>query len=471
MTVHAIRELLARLHVALWYAFLLVIAIAVVGAFLLTTLDSNLRREVDEVLMLRALNVQHGITSENQAISPERVGANILGLAPLDEFTSPGIYVQVLDANAMPLGSSPNLPGGQLPAPAEVISGAVAGRQAYVTVPVGKERVRLLAMPVSSGGQVSGVILVGESLHMLDATQRRLRQLLGMAAFVTALLSLVGGWWVRMRSMRPVADVTRVARQIAATGQFEQRIAIPETQDELRDLVTTFNDMLARLERTFRRQRDFLADASHELRGPLMVIMGNLDLLQMELPQAERRESAREARDEAQRMSRLVSDLLFLAEEDAQERLEHRPVPLHEVLFSVWERACTVDAAKHQVVIIHNDATIVQGDRDRLAQMIWNLVENALRYTGAGGRVSLGLLNHGQVAELTVADTGLGIAPEHLRHIFERFYRVDRARSHRYGSSGLGLAIVKQVVEAHGGQVRVRSEQGVGTTFTVALPV
>ena len=113
----------------------------------------------------------------------------------------------------------------------------------------------------------------------------------------------------------------------------------------------------------------------------------------------------------------------------------------------------------------------MQGDRDRLAQMLWNLVENALRYTDPGGTVTLGLHNHGSVAELTVADTGVGIPAEHLPHIFERFYRVERARSHRDGSTGLGLAIVKQVAEAHGGQVRVRSEPGAGTTFTVALPI
>ena len=170
-------------------------------------------------------------------------------------------------------------------------------------------------------------------------------------------------------------------------------------------------------------------------------------------------------------MSRLVSDLLFLAAEDAQERLERQPVPLHELVSAAAERARSLDAGQHAVTIICNDPTVVQGDRDRLAQMLWNLVENALRYTDPGGTVTLGLHNHGSVAELTVTDTGVGIPAEHLPHIFERFYRVDRARSHRHGSTGLGLAIVKQVAEAHGGQVRVRSEPGAGTTFTVALPI
>ena len=170
-------------------------------------------------------------------------------------------------------------------------------------------------------------------------------------------------------------------------------------------------------------------------------------------------------------MSRLVSDLLFLAAEDAQERLERQPVSLHELVSAAGERAASLDAGQPAILILNNDPTMVQGDRDRLAQMLWNLVENALRYTDPGGRITLGLRNHGSVAELTVADTGVGIPAEHLPHIFERFYQVERARSHRAGSAGLGLTIVKQVAEAHGGQVRVRSEPGAGTAFTVALPI
>jgi len=295
--------------------------------------------------------------------------------------------------------------------------------------------------------------------------------LLGLATLLAVLLALAGGWWLRRKAMRPVAEVTRVARDIAATGRFERRIAVPQAQDELRDLAATFNEMLARLERTFRRQRDFLADASHELRGPLTVIRGNLDLLQMDLPENERRESAAEAKEEVKRMSRLVSDLLFLASEDAQERLEHKSVMLHVLVSAACEQARSIDGGQHAVTIVCNDPTIVQGDRDRLVQMLWNLVENALRYTEPDGTITLGLHNHGPVAELTVADTGAGIPAEHLPHIFERFYRVDRARSHQHGSTGLGLSIVKQVAEAHGGQVRVRSEPGAGTTFTVALPI
>jgi two-component system OmpR family sensor kinase len=467
-----VRKFLARQRLALWSALILVLTLVIIGALLMAALEANLRREVDEALLLRAQHVEHGIgVDQDGTLSSAGVGAGLADLATLDEITAPGIYVQVLDRAGAVLLSSTNLPRGGLPVPADLVQQALAGRQTTITVPIGLERVRLLGRPVLAEGRVLGAVIVGESLHFLDVTLRDLRRLLGLATLLAMLLALVGGWWLRRQAMRPVAEVTRVARDIAATGRFERRIAIPQTQDELRDLAATFNEMLARLERTFRRQRDFLADASHELRGPLTVIRGNLELLQMDLAEVERGQSAAEATEEVKRMSRLVSDLLFLAAEDAQERLERQAVPLHELVSAAAERARGLDAGTHDVTIISNDPTVVWGDRDRLGQMLWNLVENGLRYTEPGGTIALGLHNHGPVAELTVADTGVGIPAEHLPHIFERFYRVDGARSRRHGSTGLGLAIVKQVAEAHGGQVRVRSEPGAGTTFTVALPI
>ncbi len=202
-----------------------------------------------------------------------------------------------------------------------------------------------------------------------------------------------------------------------------------------------------------------------------MVIRGNLDLLQMDLPADERRQAAREAAEEADRMARLIADLLFLAEEDAHERLRSEPVQLGDVVAEVWQRAQTVDAGDHALSLACNEPAVVLGDRDRLTQMLWNLMENSLRYTDAGGRVALCSRVAGQTVEVTISDTGIGIPAEHIPRLFERFYRVDRARTRDQSSTGLGLPIVKQVAEAHGGSVRVTSELGVGSTFVVSLPL
>jgi signal transduction histidine kinase len=173
-------------------------------------------------------------------------------------------------------------------------------------------------------------------------------------------------------------------------------------------------------------------------------------------------------------MTRLVQDLLFLADADAEKAIRHEDVALEALVATIAEDAvliATRDDGTREIVLEANDPIIVRGDRERLRQLIWNLVENAVRYTPAGGTVTLSLRRHGPVAELTVSDTGIGIPPEHLPHIFERFYRVDTSRSRALGGTGLGLSIVRQIAEAHGGQVRVRSTVGEGSTFTVALPV
>jgi two-component system, OmpR family, sensor kinase len=461
-----------RWRLALGFALMLVAIVAVIGLYLVSTLENNLLAEIDESLGLRAFHVERASRADDGGSLDRRLATVALSdLAPGEEFSEPGIYVQLLESGGAPIASSPNLPAGGLPGAAAVVSIAMAGREAYTTTPSGPDRIRTLARPVKNDGRLIGVVVVGESLHLVDVAIRRLQQLLSVVAIAGAMAALLGGWWLTARAFGPIAEVTRVARRIASTGHFEQRINTPRTQDELGELTETFNEMLERLERTFRRQKEFLADASHELRGPLMVIRGNLDLLKMELSKRDRRDSAREATEEVDRMSRLVSDLLFLAEADSQETVDRRPVELSLLLREILERAEGLDAGAHELLLDINEPTTITGDRDRLTQMIWNLVHNALRYTPEGGRISLSLRNNGRVAELVVADTGVGIAPEHLPRIFERFYRVDRARSRSQDSTGLGLAIVKQIAEAHGGQLRVRSRLGQGSDFTIALPI
>ncbi len=459
------------MRLALYYTLFLLVTIGVISILFLAALENNLQREVDDALSLRAFHVERTIAGGSGGLEEGSIRPDVLQLAPLEEFSTPGVYVQVLSRDGDILVSSPNLPGGSLPVESEMVTAALSRQEAFATAPAGTERVRVLARPLLRGDEVVGVLLVGESLHPLDVSRRRTQQLLLLAAAGAAIAALVSGWQITGRALGPIAEVTGAARRIAATGQFERRIAEPPTRDELGELTATFNAMLASLERTFERQREFIADVSHELRGPLMVIRGNLDLLKRKLPEVEREESAADASEEGDRMSRLVADLLFLAEVDAREVVEHDPVALVEVAQEVWGRAKALDGGCHEVVLAQSDPATVLGDRDRLGQMLWNLVENALRYTPEGGQITLSLRNDQQVAELSVADNGVGISAEHLTRIFDRFYRIDRARSHSRGSTGLGLAIVKQVAEAHGGQVRVRSEPGKGSVFSVVLPI
>jgi len=472
----SVSRLSIRLRMALWFAALMLALVGATGIFLLSTLDDVVQEQVDAGLRLRASRVEREITTgDDDRLDPQDVQAGLLELAPLDEFSAPGIYVQVRDGVGTVIAASANLPRGELPVTDQLIQAALEDREAFETVPVGGEEVRVLAWPVDATGPVVGVIVVGQSLRFLEVTREGVQWLITIAAGVATIAALAGAWWLTARGLTPISDVTRVVRSIAATGQFEQRVARPPADDEVGQLVVTFNEMLARLERTFAMQREFLADASHELRGPLMVIRGNLDLLRLGLPEEERRASVREASEEVDRMSRLAADLLFLAAADAEGVVEQEYVRLDEVVVGAWERARHLDGGDHDLRLLRFEPLVVVGDRGRLDQLVWNLVENALRYTPPGGRVELELRRHGAEAALRCSDTGVGIPVEHLLRIFERFYRVDKARSRRSGGTGLGLAIVKSVVETHGGRVEVTSTAtggpGQGTTFTVWLPV
>jgi signal transduction histidine kinase len=273
-------------------------------------------------------------------------------------------------------------------------------------------------------------------------------------------------------------EITQAALAISRAEDLSRRIEVGGPADEVGRLAATFNEMLARLEALFRTQRRFTADVSHELRTPLTTIQGNIDLLRRGLaddPEA-RRAALADVEGEVARMSRLVDDLLLLARLDAGIELERRPVELDTLLLEVYRQAMLMSDGV-EVHLGHEDQVVVLGDKDRLRQLLLNLADNAIKYTPAGGRVTLSLYHEGDAARIAVTDTGVGIPPEDLAPgpkerplIFERFYRADRARSSGSGGTGLGLSIVDWIVHAHGGRIEVESEVGKGSTFNVWLP-
>jgi len=237
----------------------------------------------------------------------------------------------------------------------------------------------------------------------------------------------------------------------------------------MRELVATFNAMIGRVERTLEAHRAFLADSSHELRRPLTVLRMNIDILNdPALPPKEREACLREVRREAETMSRLLADLLLLSREGAQ-AFDRAPVDYTSLCREAMARLRTQDT-RHDLRSNVAEGVGVMGDKERLAQMVWNLLDNAARYTPNGGRIELRLLRLDSLARLEVEDTGMGISEEELPQIFDRFYRSEQARATGADGVGLGLSIVKHVAEAHGGGVRVGSQPGRGTTFTVDLP-
>jgi two-component system, OmpR family, heavy metal sensor histidine kinase CusS len=302
---------------------------------------------------------------------------------------------------------------------------------------------------------------------------RAMRELL--AVFLTigpiALAStLAGGLWLAWKALSPVDRMAATAAEITAT-HLDRRLAEPEAKDELGYLAQTFNSMIARLQRSFEEVRRFTADAAHELRTPLAAMRTEAEVALRSPRSADRDTRVLEnLLEEIERLTRLVSNLLFLSREGTG--VAHfAPVRLDEIVSIVCEHMKVLAREKGlDLVVKRADPCVVGGNDDRLRQLFFNLVDNAIKYSKPGGRVTVEIEAHGGQALVAVADTGIGIAPAHLSHVFDRFYRVDSSRSSETEGAGLGLAICRSIAEAHAGRIEIKSSLGEGTCVTVLIP-
>ncbi len=323
------------------------------------------------------------------------------------------------------------------------------------------------------GGQCFKAVTFREFERVVNSqTLKQLRNYSFGALGVLFVASLGVGWVIAGRVLRPIGRITSVAREIQATD-LSRRIELPGPEDELKQLADTFDAMLARLDAAFAAQRQFTADASHELRNPLAIIRTNVDVALAD-PHADPedlRHTIVVVKRASDRMARLVDDLLALARRQ-EPTLEHEPVDFGVAVTEASDDF-VVPAAARNIVLDRAIApgVVVTGDRDALKRVVANLLENAVRLAPAGSRIRLATGSEGDRAWIAVADEGPGIAPEDQAHVFDRFWRADKARSRADGGTGLGLAIVRQIVESHGGEIRLQSKVGVGSSFVIWLPV
>lgn len=466
-----------RLRLALSYGlgFCAALILLITGMYLL--LENTLLERTDEGLRERARVIERTVVLRGeQDLTIDELSKDIFALAPADarqELNAPGIHIRAYSVDGRVLTISSGV-AAQMPNEYDAILAAANGRETWRTSSINDSPVRVTWQPLRFNGQVRAVLQLTESLRPMEETLAQTRRLLLAIGAAAVIGSLVLGWLLARQALRPVRTLSLTVADIAATGALDRRLPEPRVNDEIGELANTFNALLNRIAELLDRQHALVADTSHELRTPLHVVRGNVELLMLDPPRELRREALRDIQEEVERMTRLVGDLLFLADADADSSIQREAVRLDLLVSAIYSDALGVATREdgfRTVLLEANDPVVVRGDEGRLMQLIWNLVENAIRYTPAGGTVRIYLRRRGPIAELTVQDTGIGIAPEHLAHIFERFYRVDKGRSREVGGTGLGLSIVKQITEAHGGQVRVRSTPGEGTVFTVVLPV
>jgi len=322
-------------------------------------------------------------------------------------------------------------------------------------------------------GRCIDVLTAGQFEALIHArTLEKLRTLSFDALVVLFFASFAVGWVIAGRVLAPIGRITAVARDIQATD-LSRRIRLPGPEDELKQLADTFDAMLARLDAAFAAQQRFVADASHELRNPLAIIRTNIDVALSD-PHAdpdELRQTIVVVRRASERMARLVDDLLALARREMP-TFEREPVDLGQAIGEASEEFL-VPAETRGIVLDRAIAPsiVVIGDRDALKRAVANLLENAVRLAPAGSRIRLAVGSERGRAWVAVSDEGPGIAPDDQEHVFDRFWRADKGRSRADGGTGLGLAIVRQIAQSHGGEVQLQSRLGVGSTFTIWLPV
>jgi heavy metal sensor kinase len=312
--------------------------------------------------------------------------------------------------------------------------------------------------------------------HSEGDVQETLQQIITFVAVgipTTLLLAVAGGVFLARRALDPIDRITRTAEKLGAED-LSRRLDFRGTDDEVGRLAATFDRMLDRLDRAFERQRRFTADASHDLRTPLALLISQGEVaLERSRTATVYRSTIAAMCEDARQMTRLLGDLLVLARADAGlELMDLEKVHLGDLAKGVVSALQPLAQTREVALALGvTDDLIVEGDQTRLTQLLTNLVDNTLKYTPAGGHATVSVERESKTAKLAVTDTGIGIAAEHLPHLFERFYRADGARSRTNGGTGLGLAICKWVVDMHRGQITVVSTPGFGTTVTVRLPL
>lgn len=450
-----------RLRLTLLYStfiagILLVFGAAVyilVNAILLTQVDTMLEDVAEEILRVARVNPVGEL--------------GLISFPPLD--MTANAYVQVWGTDGRLMASSPSI--GVLMTPLDPL-GLAAGITMYQDSYVEGAHLRVLSVPLQLGDRFIGVLQVGTSLNFVDLTRSNLFSTLASISVLAVFLAALASWVALGRAFSPLDSIRETVDQINRADDLSRRIPYQgNLDDEIGNLVVSFNQTLERLESLFNSQQRFLADVSHELRTPLTVIKGSVDLMRR-MKKADE-DSLNSIDQEAGRLTRLVGGLLMLAQAEAGKlTLNFAPVELDLLLTEVFTEMRVLAGSKVHVHLNEIDQAVVNGDRDRLKQVLLNLVANAIQYTPTGGEVFLSLSKLGNQARLIVRDTGPGIPAEDLPHIFDRFYRAEKSRTRSKTSGfGLGLSIANWIVEQHGGQIKVESKEGHGTTFVIWLNV
>ena len=455
-----------RVRFALWTAGLLLAALTLFSTFVYIRMAQSLADSVDSALRLAVSQVMDEVeVADGKLVSDD----DLLEDIPNRLLVEHGFSFRLLDGTGQTIqeyGPYRTLPQ----PPFNFTASNQPGIFTTITDIATQHPVRLYTAPIVEANQVVGNIQVAQNLNSVQQTLNQLLITLLVGGPLLVTIAGAGGYFLAERALAPIDKITRAARQISAED-LSARLNLPETDDEVGRLAATFDSMLARLDDGFRRERQFTADASHELRTPLSAMQTIVDstLARRRTP-AEYEQALIDLSQEAEQMRTLTEGLLHLARNDAtRQPAEFECVNLSILLKDVVDSLRPLAENKRLKLIdtVPDDGLTLMGDSDGLIRLFVNLLDNAIKYTEQGSITISATAKDDKLLAVTIRDTGVGITPEHLPRIFDRFYRVDESRSQN--GIGLGLAIALDVARAHGGDIAVESEIGQGTTFVVQL--
>jgi len=450
----------------------LAVALTASSLFWYVALSRNLLHHIDEQLLDVAKTVEKRHLQEHQSMNPHEACAGLDGYIIDHNWAG---YAQARDNLGNMVCMINSVDGYQLPLSKDALLLITRKLFAFETLYTFSDKpLRLLSYPIFNGGRLERIVQVAESLEGMEHTLGDLKTIfLMLSPFAILSLTFIG-WFLANRAMAPIVKITDTARKITAEN-LNERLPIHEPEDELASLSGTINSMLARLEDSFSRIKQFSADASHELRTPLAILKGETEVtLRWAKTEKELRQTLESNLEEINLMSRILEDLLALAKSEAKDlHLEIEEFSLSDLLQDIYINSKTLAEPQKHIVRLHLqvDTEIrIQGDQIQLYRMLLNIINNSIKYTRPGGIIEIFLKVKSGNVVISIKDSGVGIPEEHLPHIFDRFYRVDAARNREDGGTGLGLSIVKAIVDAHNGKIEVSSTFGEGTTFTISLP-
>ena len=477
-----------RFKLTLWYVLILGILLISFSSFLYFTLSKSLYRDVDNKL-----------TSLAELIASESVSPlSKFGFGNIDQALEAsmnlkpiGKFIQVLDESGKIGRKSDNLRNVQLPISLTALKNASKGlitfetNRSFENAPL-----RIITFPVIENNHITKIVQIASSLEDVEDALNTLFIILMITVPFALMVASLGGQFLANKALKPVDKITQTARMITSQN-LNQRIEPPKVKDEISRLIETFNEMISRLDQSFRQIKQFSTDASHELKTPLTILKGEVEVtLRKERTSHEYEQTLKSNLEEINRMSQIVDDLLLLSKADIGEiRLNKEVINLTEILNEVVAQMNILAQSKTLLIETsnHHEDIHIFGDGLRIRELFLNLIENGIKYTEEGGSIHITFSKdtplhdksqsgwterkQARFVKIIVSDTGIGIAKEDRERIFDRFFRVDKARSREQGGSGLGLSICKWIVEAHQGEIKVESEVGKGSSFIVKLPL